>query len=286
MELLIVTGMSGSGKSVAINALEDLGFYCVDNLPPQFILSFAKLSIGTKGKEDRLALVVDARSKNVFTDLYEEIRMLDENKIRYKLLFLDASDDTLLNRYKETRRKHPMMGSDITSLDAAIDKERSSFETIRSRADYILDTTYLSSSNLKKEVIKLFQLEGTHSMQIKTVSFGYKYGIPNDADLVFDLRYLPNPYYVPELREKTGENDEVFNYVMETGLAQTLFVKLMDLIEYLVPLYIEEGKSQLVIAYGCTGGKHRSVSFARKTAEFLTGKNCSVVTQHRDIDRI
>ncbi len=286
MELLIVTGMSGSGKSVAINALEDLGFYCVDNLPPQFILSFAKLSIGTKGKEDRLALVVDARSKNVFTDLYEEIRMLDENKIRYKLLFLDASDETLLNRYKETRRKHPMMGSAITSLDAAIDKERSSFETIRSRADYILDTTFLSSANLKKEVIKLFQLEGTHSMQIKTVSFGYKYGIPNDADLVFDLRYLPNPYYVPELREKTGENDEVYNYVMETGLAQTLFVKLMDLIEYLVPLYIEEGKSQLVIAYGCTGGKHRSVSFARKTAEFLTGKNCSVVTQHRDIDRI
>ncbi|HCW72730.1 MAG TPA: RNase adapter RapZ [Clostridiaceae bacterium] len=286
MELLIVTGMSGSGKSVAINALEDLGFYCVDNLPPQFILSFAKLSIGTKGKEDRLALVVDARSKNVFTDLYEEIRMLDENKIRYKLLFLDASDETLLNRYKETRRKHPMMGSVITSLDAAIDKERSSFETIRSRADYILDTTFLSSANLKKEVIKLFQLEGTHSMQIKTVSFGYKYGIPNDADLVFDLRYLPNPYYVPELREKTGENDEVYNYVMETGLAQTLFVKLMDLIEYLVPLYIEEGKSQLVIAYGCTGGKHRSVSFARKTAEFLTGKNCSVVTQHRDIDRI
>lgn len=286
MELLIVTGMSGSGKSVAINALEDLGFYCVDNLPPQFILPFAKLSIGTKGKEDRLALVVDARSKNVFTDLNEEIRMLDENLIRYKLLFLDASDDTLLNRYKETRRKHPMMDGEITSLDVAIDKERSSFETIRSRADYILDTTFLSSSNLKKEVIKLFQLEGTHSMQIKTVSFGYKYGIPNDADLVFDLRYLPNPYYVPELREKTGENDEVFNYVMETGLAQTLFSKLMDLIEYLVPLYIEEGKSQLVIAYGCTGGKHRSVSFARRTAEYLTSKNCSVVTQHRDIDRI
>lgn len=287
MELLIVTGMSGSGKSVAINALEDLGFYCVDNLPPQFILSFAKLSIGTKGKEDRLALVVDARSRNVFTDLYEEIRMLDENKIRYKLLFLDASDDTLLNRYKETRRKHPMMvDSEITSLDAAIDKERSSFESIRSRADYILDTTYLSSASLKKEVIKLFELEGSHSMQIKTVSFGYKYGIPNDADLVFDLRYLPNPYYVPELREKTGENDEVFNFVMETGLAQTLFIKLMDLIEYLVPLYIEEGKSQLVIAYGCTGGKHRSVSFARRTAEFLTEKNCSVVTQHRDIDRI
>ncbi|HSL86822.1 MAG TPA: RNase adapter RapZ, partial [Bacteroidales bacterium] len=193
---------------------------------------------------------------------------------------------TLLNRYKETRRKHPMMNSDITSLDIAIDKERSSFESIRSRADYIIDTTYLSSANLKREVINLFSTEDTQSMQIKTVSFGYKYGIPNDADLVFDLRYLPNPYYVPELRDKTGINDDVFNYVMETDLAQTLFDKLIDLIEYLVPLYMDEGKSQLVIAYGCTGGKHRSVSFARRTAEFLSSKKCNVVTQHRDIDRI
>lgn len=286
MELLIVTGMSGSGKSVAINALEDLGYYCVDNLPPQFILPFAKLSIGTKGKEDKLALVVDARSKDVFTGLASEIGMLDENKIRYRLLFLDASDDTLLNRYKETRRKHPIMDGEITSLEVAIDIERKSFEFIRSRADYILDTTYLSSSNLKKEVTNLFSSEDTHTMQIKTVSFGYKYGIPNDADLVFDLRYLPNPYYVPNLREKTGVDDEVFNFVMETDLAKTLFEKLIDLVEYLVPLYMEEGKSQLVIAYGCTGGKHRSVSFARKTAEYLLGKNCNVVTQHRDIERI
>lgn len=286
MELLIVTGMSGSGKSVAINALEDLGYYCVDNLPPQFILPFAKLSIGTKGKEDKLALVVDARSKDVFTGLANEITMLDENKIRYRLLFLDASDDTLLNRYKETRRKHPIMDGEITSLEVAIEFERKSFEFIRSRADYIIDTTYLSSSNLKKEVTNLFASEDTHTMQIKTVSFGYKYGIPNDADLVFDLRYLPNPYYVPNLRDKTGEDDEVFNFVMETELAKTLFDKLIDLVEYLVPLYMEEGKSQLVIAYGCTGGKHRSVSFARRTAEYLLAKNCNVVTQHRDIERI
>lgn len=286
MELLIVTGMSGSGKSVAINALEDLGYYCVDNLPPQFILPFAKLSIGTKGKEDKLALVVDARSKDVFTGLANEITMLDENKIRYRLLFLDASDDTLLNRYKETRRKHPIMDGEITSLEVAIEFERKSFEFIRSRADYIIDTTYLSSSNLKKEVTNLFASEDTHTMQIKTVSFGYKYGIPNDADLVFDLRYLPNPYYVPNLRDKTGVDDEVFNFVMETELAKTLFDKLIDLVEYLVPLYMEEGKSQLVIAYGCTGGKHRSVSFARRTAEYLLAKNCNVVTQHRDIERI
>jgi len=286
MELLIVTGMSGSGKSVAINALEDLGYYCVDNLPPQFILPFAKLSIGTKGKEDKLALVVDARSKDVFTGLASEIGMLDDNKIRYRLLFLEASDDTLLNRYKETRRKHPIMDGEITSLEVAIEFERKSFEFIRSHADYIIDTTYLSSSSLKKEVTNLFASEDTHTMQIKTVSFGYKYGIPNDADLVFDLRYLPNPYYVPNLRDKTGVDDEVFNFVMETDLAKTLFDKLIDLVEYLVPLYMEEGKSQLVIAYGCTGGKHRSVSFARRTAEYLGGKNCNVVTQHRDIERI
>ena len=286
MELLIVTGMSGSGKSVAINALEDLGYYCVDNLPPQFILPFAKLSIGTKGKEDKLALVVDARSKDVFTGLASEIGMLDDNKIRYRLLFLEASDDTLLNRYKETRRKHPIMDGEITSLEVAIEFERKSFEFIRSRADYIIDTTYLSSSNLKKEVTNLFASEDTHTMQIKTVSFGYKYGIPNDADLVFDLRYLPNPYYVPNLRDKTGVDDEVFDFVMETDLAKTLFDKLIDLVEYLVPLYMEEGKSQLVIAYGCTGGKHRSVSFARRTAEYLLEKYCNVVTQHRDIERI
>lgn len=285
MELVIVTGMSGSGKSVAINALEDLGYYCVDNLPPQFILPFAKLSIGTKGRKEKLALVVDARSVDVFTGLQDGINMLDENKIIYKILFLDASDETLLNRYKETRRKHPLMDREVTSLEDAIDIERISYESIRSRSDYIIDTTYLSSSNLKKEVISLFSVGDFHTMQIKTVSFGYKYGIPNDADLVFDLRYLPNPYYVPELREKTGVNDDVFDYVMGTALAKTLFDKLIDLILYLIPLYIEEGKSQLVIAYGCTGGKHRSVTFARKTAEYLS-QDHNVATQHRDIDRI
>lgn len=285
MELVIVTGMSGSGKSVAINALEDLGYYCVDNLPPQFILPFAKLSIGTKGREEKLALVVDARSKDIFTGLQDEIRMLDENNFRYKILFLDASDETLLNRYKETRRKHPLMGSKVTSLEEAIDTERVNYESIRSRSDFIIDTTYLSSANLKKEVTSLFSVGDFHTMQIKTVSFGYKYGIPNDADLVFDLRYLPNPYYVAELRDKTGISDDVFNYVMKTDLAKTLFDKLIDLILYLVPLYMEEGKSQLVIAYGCTGGKHRSVSFARRTAEHLSEKGYNVATQHRDIER-
>lgn len=285
MELIIVTGMSGAGKSVAVNALEDLGYYCVDNLPPKFLLPFARLTLQTEGKEDRLALVVDARSKDLFTEFEREINMLDEQDIRYKLLFLDASDETLLNRYKETRRKHPLMDHRITSLEEAIDIERKSFEGIRSRADYIIDTTFLVTAKLKKEVNNLFAYEVNQTMQIKTVSFGYKYGIPNDADLVFDLRYLPNPFYVPELRNKTGEDDDVFEYVMATELAETLFSKLMDLIEYLIPLYMEEGKSQLVVAYGCTGGKHRSVSFARRTAQHLKNKNYNVVTQHRDIER-
>ena len=286
MELIIVTGMSGAGKSVAVNAMEDLGFYCVDNLPPQFILPFAQMSVGNKGKHDRVALVVDARSKNVFVELNQELKLLKENDIPFKLFYLDASDDVLLNRYKETRRKHPLMDEQLTSLEKAIELERSSFQAIRSNADFILETTYLSNAKLKKEVNNIFHQEGNHRMQVKAVSFGFKYGIPNDADLVFDLRYLPNPYYVESLRAHTGLDDDVYQYVMETELAETLFQKLIDLIDYLVPLYTEEGKSQLVIAYGCTGGKHRSVSFARRTVSHLTDHGFPAVTQHRDIERL
>lgn len=285
MELIIVTGMSGSGKSVAVNALEDLGYYCVDNLPPQFLLPFARLSVDAKETHNKIALVVDARSKDIFTTLEKELDLLHNNKIGYKLLFLDASDETLLNRYKETRRKHPLMDEKVTSLERAIIMEREAFSAIRSFSDFIIDTTYLRNAKLKKEVINLFASEGTYTMQVKTVSFGYKFGIPNDADLVFDLRYLPNPFYIPELKENTGLDDDVFNYVMGTELAQSLFDKLTSLIDYLIPLYKEEGKSQLVIAYGCTGGKHRSVSFARRTGEYLQKQGLNVVTQHRDIER-
>jgi UPF0042 nucleotide-binding protein len=200
MELIIVTGMSGSGKSVAVNALEDLGYYCVDNLPPQFLLPFARLSVDAKEAHKKIALVVDARSKDIFTTLEKELDLLKNNNIPCKLLFLDASDETLLNRYKETRRKHPLMGKEITSLEHAISIERDSFSAIRSFSDFIIDTTYLRSAKLKKEVINLFASEGTNTMQIKAVSFGYKFGIPNDADLVFDLRYLPNPFYVAKLK--------------------------------------------------------------------------------------
>lgn len=285
MELIIVTGMSGSGKSVVVDALEDIGYYCVDNLPPEFIYPFAKLTIQSKGIEDHLALVVDSRSKNVYSKLKEELENLDENGIRYKVIYLDASDEVLLNRYKETRRKHPLMTSKLTSLSEAITLERKSFETIYSTSDFIIDTTFLSNNDLKKEIRNLFIYESSHAMQVKAVSFGFKFGIPNDADLVFDLRYLPNPFYIKELKNKTGLDNDVFNYVMSNNLSETLFNKLIDLIEYLLPLYREEGKSQLVVAYGCTGGKHRSVSFARRTSEYLKSKGINVVTQHRDIER-
>lgn len=285
MSLVIVTGLSGSGKTLAINVLEDIGYYCVDNLPPQLILPFVQPSSKHADATGKIALVVDARSKEMFSTFNKELDKLDAENIEYKLLYLDCADHVLLKRYKETRRKHPLMSGEVTSIEEAIRLEQEGMRTIKSQADYIVETTFLSASQLKNVISETFIEELKQEMQIKTMSFGFKYGMASDADLVFDVRYLPNPFYIPELREKTGLSDDVYNYVMDSDLAQELFAKLIDLIEYLIPMYVKEGKSQLIIAYGCTGGKHRSVSFARRTAEYLAKKDMNVVVQHRDIDR-
>ncbi|NMA85549.1 MAG: RNase adapter RapZ [Epulopiscium sp.] len=285
MNLVIVTGLSGSGKSRAINALEDIGYYCVDNLPPQFILPFAQFSSQSLDSAGKLAIVVDARSKEMFSTFNMELDKLDEQNIEYKLLYLDCAEHVLLKRYKETRRRHPLMNLELTSIEEAIRLEQGSMTKIKAQADYIIDTTFLSTAQLKSTISEMFIQNVKQEMQIKVTSFGFKYGIASDADLVFDVRYLPNPFYIPELREKTGLDDEVYDYVMDTVLAGELFEKLRDLIDYLIPMYVEEGKSQLIIAYGCTGGKHRSVSFARRTAEYLAERDLNVVVQHRDIER-
>lgn len=285
MSLVIVTGLSGSGKTLAINVLEDIGYYCVDNLPPQLILPFVQPSSNHVDETDKIAVVVDARSKKMFSTFSNELERLDEEKIEYKLLYLDSAEHVLLKRYKETRRKHPLMKGDVHSIEEAISIEKEGMESIKSQADYIIDTTFLSASQLKNVVSETFIKDLKQEMQVKVTSFGFKYGMASDADLVFDVRYLPNPFYIPELKEKTGLDDDVYNYVMDNQLAQELFDKLIDLIEYLIPMYVKEGKSQLIIAYGCTGGKHRSVSFARRTGEYLAKKDINVVVQHRDIER-
>ncbi|MEA5027049.1 MAG: RNase adapter RapZ [Erysipelotrichaceae bacterium] len=284
MSLLVITGMSGSGKSRAIDSLEDIGFYCVDNLPPNFLVTFAQFSQDTASAKN-LAIVVDARSKEMFINFETELQKLRQSGIGYKLIFIDCDDQVLLTRYKETRRKHPLMDGNNISLEAAISREREILHGIKESADYLFDTTYLSSAQLRQEIIDICQDSGNKRLQIKFISFGYKYGLPIDADVVFDVRCLPNPFYIPQLKNKTGNDREVYEYVFGFPQAISLRDKLYDLLNYTIPLYIEEGKSQLVIAIGCTGGKHRSVSFVNYLANKLHFDDVSTVIAHRDLEK-
>ncbi len=285
MEFIIVTGMSGAGKSRAIDALEDIGFYCVDNIPPKLITKFAELCAQSAGKIDRVAVVLDIRGKDMFNDLFECLDELSSNNYNYKILFLDADDNTIIRRYKETRRKHPLLEQDGISTSQAIALEREKLATAREKADYVVDTSLLSVAQLKDRVTSLFLREENHGMVVNCVSFGYKYGIPSDADLVFDVRCLPNPFYVENLKYKTGLDEEVYQYVMGFEQSKKLVPKLTGLIDYLIPLYSVEGKSQLVIAIGCTGGKHRSVTFARIIYEHLQKSGVWCTISHRDISK-
>ena len=285
MDFVIITGMSGAGKSRALHTLEDIGFYCVDNMPPQLISRIADLSAAAGGALSRVAVVTDMRGGNMFYGLFHEMDALQEEGFSYKLLFLDASDGELIRRYKETRRRHPLADSVEGGLAVQIAAERKALSEARRWADYLIDTTDLSPSDLRERLRGFFLSDVPGGMLISVMSFGFKHSVPQEADLVFDVRCLPNPFYVPALKEHTGLEKPVRDYVMNAPESHELLSKLKDLVGFLVPLYQKEGKSQLTIAVGCTGGKHRSVTFALYLYEFLAGKGLSVSLSHRDIEK-
>ena len=281
MERLIVTGMSGAGKSQAVKALEDIGFYCVDNLPPALISKFMELCGHGEGAPDRMALVTDVRSGPMFEDLATALQMIDSTT-PFRVLFLDCDDQVLCRRFKETRRRHPLAGEE-DSTEVALDRERQMLQPLAARADYLVDTTHLSTSQLKKRLCDLFLERPAEAMTIECMSFGFKYGFPAEADLMLDVRCFPNPFYVPHLKHLTGLDQEVRDFVLEAEDTQEFLRRLYHLLEHLIPLYVNEGKSQLVLAIGCTGGKHRSVTIAQQLAEHIIAAGHRVVTNHRDI---
>jgi len=284
MEFIIVTGLSGAGKSRAIEVMEDIGFYCVDNVPPAMIAKFAELCFGTGSKMDKVAIVTDVRGGDLFDSLTENLAALTSSGWEYKILFLDASDAALVKRYKETRRKHPLCSSPDIGIIDAITKERQILKKVRDRADYVIDTTTLNSNQLKEKITEMFGGAGKRTgFIINVLSFGFKYGLPIESDLVFDVRFLPNPFYIDGLREHTGLDAEVYDYVMKWEQTRSFKDKLTDMLAFLIPYYIEEGKSSLVISIGCTGGRHRSVSIAKAIAEELKSSSYYVTLSHRDI---
>ncbi len=285
MELLIITGMSGAGKSQAANILEDMGFYCVDNVPPAIIPSFVELSMHGTQEMVRLAIVTDIRGGDMFDDMPRVLENLKKDNVDYKILFLDAANDVLIRRFKENRRKHPLCERSDISLSEAVNVERGRLSEIRSAADYVLDTGLLSLAELKKRITALFLNEGKKGMSIICRSFGFKYGIDADADLVFDVRCLRNPFYVKELKEKTGKDKEVADYVMDSKESVNFAEKLFAFLDNSFDLYVNEGKSQLVISFGCTGGKHRSVAFAEMLYKHITKLGFKGTVIHRDIGK-
>lgn len=285
MEILIVTGMSGAGKSKVVDALEDLGYFCVDNLPPKLLPTFSKLLDNASETYSKVAIVVDIRSGPHFEEIHEQLSCLTEMGYTYKIFFIDANDSTLVRRYKETRRIHPMVNENGGSLSKSIAQERLILSKLLSNADYYLDTTNLAVADCKHRVAELLLENQDIALHINCMSFGFKYGIPMDCDLVFDVRCLPNPFYIPELKNHTGLEKPVSDYVMKFDEATVLLQKLYDMIDYLLPLYIKEGKSQLTIAFGCTGGRHRSVCFAHSMSEHLKEQKYNVFESHRDITK-
>lgn len=287
MEFIIISGLSGAGKSSAASFLEDLGFYCVDNLPVALITSFAGLCMagaGT-GKYSRVALVTDIRGGQTFDELFQALDELTAMKLDYQLLFVEASDEVIIKRYKETRHNHPLCRQGY-SLPEAVQFERTALEPVRRRASHILNSTGLNLSKFRGELLRLFGMGAPNeAITVSVTSFGFKYGIPIDADLVFDVRFLPNPYYIPELKECTGLEEDVRAFLFGYRQTHEFLRHLEELLAFLLPQYAEEGKASLVIAIGCTGGHHRSVAMAHAITDFIRQKGYSVEEQHRDISR-
>ena len=286
MEFVIISGLSGAGKSKAASFMEDMDYFCVDNLPAPLIPKFAELGMAGSGEYDRVALVTDVRAGTNFDGLFRALDDLEAMKCAYRILFMDASDETIIKRYKETRRSHPL-AEETDSLEEAIALERRMLAPLRERADKIVDTTNLSTAKLKGVLRQMFGRAGTSEgrMEVCVTSFGFKHGVPMEADLVFDARFLPNPFYVTELRPLTGLDSGVRDYVFQNGQAEEFLNRLWELVGWLLPRYEEEGKTSLVIAVGCTGGHHRSVAIAHALADKVRAQGWPVAESHRDLGR-
>lgn len=285
MKLLIITGMSGAGKSQTANAIEDMGFYCVDNIPPQIIPSFVSLSEIGNEELNRIAVVTDARGGDMFASLPKVLENLEQRKVDFKILFLDASDEILIKRYRENRRKHPLCDNDNVSLEEAVKNERKMLLAIREKADYVIDTSTISVAKLKQTVSEMLFGNVNEGFSVLVKSFGFKYGPDSEADIMLDARCLPNPFYVESLKDKTGLTSEINEYIFSFKESNEFKVRLLNFIDYSVPLYAKEGKSRLVISVGCTGGKHRSVAFAEIIYKSLKIKGYNVSVFHRDIEK-
>lgn len=287
MEFVIITGMSGAGKTTALHVLEDIGYYCVDNIPASLLPTLYTLC--SKSEDEamkKVAVVVDVRAHEKFETMYSNIKSFKNSNDNVKLLYFDASTDMIVIRYKETRRKHPLAESLRNgSVTDAVEFEKALLFPIRQLADYSIDTTYMSFKQLRERVMSMFMEDPSQSLTIKFMSFGFKYGIPLEADLIIDVRCLINPYYIPELRELTGLDKPIRDYVLNNDDTQEFIKRTLNLLDFSVPLYLKEGKSELVVGIGCTGGKHRSVTVARQLDEHFVQKGYKCVIQHRDVNK-
>lgn len=282
MEVIIVTGLSGAGKSQAINCMEDLGYYCIDNMPPALIKNFVDLSVQDRMNIEKAAFVIDIRGGEFFDDLKVTLDELKHRGMNFKVMFLEASDEVLIRRFKETRRTHPLSCAGNTL--EGITEERKRLMSIRELADFLIDTSNMKAAKLSEEIQKLlFSDESSPNFTISVQSFGYKHGIPLDADIVFDMRFIPNPYYLSSMRHLTGNSEKVRNYVMKFPEVQDFVQRVHELINLLIPLYIREGKSHLVLAFGCTGGQHRSVTMTNEFSKIFLAEGKRVVTVHRNL---